>query len=557
MNNSSYFYLSLIILFFSQSLIAQIPQDFQLLDHRGKITEHLDSKLFGDQLLYGVSKNSFEMTSINLVDLNSFEVDTLLLTFAAKSELRSFSDGTFNFFVHSLFNYDIDVPGLFNIFYDGSQLVVDTLPMYTVPIQTSFTDELYPAGAAQISNGDYYIIDHFFLYYVEPNNLTSLREVSYSTQLFQNDNREVYLFEDDLVVKIEEATFDTLPTFSKSIIDIQNRGSSNDVLMEGMIQSWNDDFSQLLFTWEFIESIESFYEVHVTDTLLTVLNSEGASFTYRNINSQGEESILSSGNIENEEVIGFHQTSDSSLLSMSNCIDEDLQSAQLMFRAEYLDVEQSYDGREVSIDSASLVFVRIDTFNEIIISPNESFFETWTIYDLFIDITNRSDTAVSQMTFFTEDYSFSGFGDLGQVINLQTELLPGESYSINAGIKLHYNDLEITDPFFVSLPGADFRKNNHPTMNLAADFIVSTDELSLDDQVILFPNPTSDLINIQADTGIEEVSVYNTQGQLMLHLLQNAGIKEVDVSHLDNGCYYINLRSKDQGKISTTRIVKL
>jgi hypothetical protein len=228
-----------------------------------------------------------------------------------------------------------------------------------------------------------------------------------------------------------------------------------------------------------------------------------------------------------------------------------------MFRAEYLDVEQSYDGREVSIDSASLVFVRIDTFNEIIISPNESFFETWTIYDLFIDITNRSDTAVSQMTFFTEDYSFSGFGDLGQVINLQTELLPGESYSINAGIKLHYNDLEITDPFFVSLPGADFRKNNHPTMNLAADFIVSTDELSLDDQVILFPNPTSDLINIQADTGIEEVSVYNTQGQLMLHLLQNAGIKEVDVSHLDNGCYYINLRSKDQGKISTTRIVKL
>jgi hypothetical protein len=102
MNNSIILCLCFIALFFSQSLIAQFPQDFELLDHRGKITEHLDSKIFGDQLLYGVSKNSFEMTSINLVDLNSFEVDTLLLTYAAKSELRSFSDGTFNFFVHSL-----------------------------------------------------------------------------------------------------------------------------------------------------------------------------------------------------------------------------------------------------------------------------------------------------------------------------------------------------------------------------------------------------------------------------------------------------------------------
>lgn len=54
-------------------------------------------------------------------------------------------------------------------------------------------------------------------------------------------------------------------------------------------------------------------------------------------------------------------------------------------------------------------------------------------------------------------------------------------------------------------------------------------------KVTVFPNPTSDIITVQAEGKIQSVSVYNSHGQLLLK--QNT--EKIDVSHLPEGNYIL------------------
>lgn len=72
-------------------------------------------------------------------------------------------------------------------------------------------------------------------------------------------------------------------------------------------------------------------------------------------------------------------------------------------------------------------------------------------------------------------------------------------------------------------------------------------------QFTVYPNPTKDVLNIETTAEIAKIEIYNTLAQLVNTNFEN--IKEIDLSDLNSGIYFLNITTIDNQK-SVQRIVK-
>ncbi len=84
--------------------------------------------------------------------------------------------------------------------------------------------------------------------------------------------------------------------------------------------------------------------------------------------------------------------------------------------------------------------------------------------------------------------------------------------------------------------------------------VLKIDNFVLNNQITIYPNPTSDIINIQAENGIElqEVMIYNLQGSELMSFKQH--LAAIDVSELSTGIYFLLIKT-DSGLVKH-RLVK-
>jgi hypothetical protein len=73
-------------------------------------------------------------------------------------------------------------------------------------------------------------------------------------------------------------------------------------------------------------------------------------------------------------------------------------------------------------------------------------------------------------------------------------------------------------------------------------------------KVSIYPNPTSDIVTVSADSVIENISIYNLLGQQMLSLKANSSLETLNISNLQSGIYLV--KTTINGKTATSRIVK-
>jgi hypothetical protein len=66
------------------------------------------------------------------------------------------------------------------------------------------------------------------------------------------------------------------------------------------------------------------------------------------------------------------------------------------------------------------------------------------------------------------------------------------------------------------------------------------------DDIVLFPNPATAILNIETSLKIEKINVYDTSGKIV-KTLQNAR-KTIDVSRLQKGVYHLEIFT-DKGKV--------
>ena len=75
------------------------------------------------------------------------------------------------------------------------------------------------------------------------------------------------------------------------------------------------------------------------------------------------------------------------------------------------------------------------------------------------------------------------------------------------------------------------------------------------DQLVVFPNPTNDVLNILSpNTMIEKVTVYDIQGRVVATQAIGANTAHVDLSQLKTAMYLVSVET-EAGTV-TKRIVK-
>ncbi|KNB61898.1 Por secretion system C-terminal sorting domain-containing protein [Chryseobacterium piscicola] len=88
--------------------------------------------------------------------------------------------------------------------------------------------------------------------------------------------------------------------------------------------------------------------------------------------------------------------------------------------------------------------------------------------------------------------------------------------------------------------GSGFTMDNIKILN--AD-LLSTSENNYNDKIDVYPNPTSDFINIKIKEVVKSIEIFDLSGKLILKDV--SGKKEISISHLQNGSYILKVNTKE------------
>jgi hypothetical protein len=68
----------------------------------------------------------------------------------------------------------------------------------------------------------------------------------------------------------------------------------------------------------------------------------------------------------------------------------------------------------------------------------------------------------------------------------------------------------------------------------------------------VYPSPTTDILNINSETPISNIEVYNQLGQLVK---ANSNQYSIDISSVDQGVYFVKVMDAN-GNVGTQKVVK-
>lgn len=82
--------------------------------------------------------------------------------------------------------------------------------------------------------------------------------------------------------------------------------------------------------------------------------------------------------------------------------------------------------------------------------------------------------------------------------------------------------------------------------------VLATEDFDVASDFVLHPNPTKNILNIDAKTTlhIKSVHIFNTLGQMIMTITNAENVSSIDVSNLKTGTYFIQINS-DKGTANT------
>ena len=79
--------------------------------------------------------------------------------------------------------------------------------------------------------------------------------------------------------------------------------------------------------------------------------------------------------------------------------------------------------------------------------------------------------------------------------------------------------------------------------------LVQTNKLNLSSEILLYPNPSTGIVNIQSQTTLGPTSIYNCYGQEVFHEQQIIKSNTINVSNLPKGVYMIYIGASQGQKL--------
>ena len=145
----------------------------------------------------------------------------------------------------------------------------------------------------------------------------------------------------------------------------------------------------------------------------------------------------------------------------------------------------------------------------------------------------------------TDGNKQSGFGNVCTLNLITIDNLSGKQPYIYETLKLELVDVKVIDNHELSLP---YNIKNDSMVIEMLDIVISAEDVEIDDDVVVYPNPASNLVNIKTNQEISNISLYNSVGQLIrtISLNERKVHYSVDLGGLENGVYFINIVSGDR-----------
>ncbi|MDR6967927.1 hypothetical protein J2X31_001941 [Flavobacterium arsenatis] len=143
----------------------------------------------------------------------------------------------------------------------------------------------------------------------------------------------------------------------------------------------------------------------------------------------------------------------------------------------------------------------------------------------------RLNNNVAEFIFKVINLETNGHGNILLKIRSKTSLNAGDTVTKKANIFFDYNFPILTNDA------------NTTFQDLAVE------EHLLDNSIKIYPNPSSNLVKIEADAAINSVQVYDMQGRLLMTHLANDVKTSIDISNKTNGVYFFKIYSEKGIKV--------
>jgi len=143
---------------------------------------------------------------------------------------------------------------------------------------------------------------------------------------------------------------------------------------------------------------------------------------------------------------------------------------------------------------------------------------------------------IAEFIFKTINLETNGHGNILLKIRSKSSINEGETVTKKANIFFDYNF-----PILTNEANTTFQD-------------LSVDEHLMDNSIRLYPNPSRDVVNVEASSMINSVQVYDIQGRLLMTHLANEEKTTVDMGDQATGVYFFKINS-DKG-VKVEKIIK-
>ena len=116
-------------------------------------------------------------------------------------------------------------------------------------------------------------------------------------------------------------------------------------------------------------------------------------------------------------------------------------------------------------------------------------------------------------------------------------------------VKKIYGTTDLTDP----CEGSDYGQAEDYTVNVTSSLSVN-DVAKKDSNLKIYPNPVSDILNIDSASKIKSVKIYDLSGKNVLTEVVNTNKPTLNVSSLTSGTYVITAESETG--LQSAKIIK-
>lgn len=172
----------------------------------------------------------------------------------------------------------------------------------------------------------------------------------------------------------------------------------------------------------------------------------------------------------------------------------------------------------------------------VILSNGEIWAQQW-FGDFEFEIIASYETGMWYHIEFVMDYSSHTIEILINNVSYYTDALPGNLPTFST---IYFNTLEL---------GNEFYFDNIEVKDSSATLGVS--DANAKSKLTVYPNPTSDFINVKSDKKISQITIVDLSGKMVKQTKENL----VDVQSLAQGIYIANIKFED-GSSESKKIIK-